>query len=409
MLSDNEKLMALVELGKELNDVQDLDILMERVLTEARRFASADAGSIYILEEDDHLRFAYTQNQTLQGRLRPGQKLIYNSFRLPVNHNSIAGYVASTGELLNIADVYEIGDSYPFSFSRAFDEKAHYRTRSMLTLPLRSSRGDMIGVLQIINKQSPDDGVGHFDATDEQIMQLFASIAVVGLERARMTRAILMRMIRLAEMRDPKETGAHVNRVAAISVELYEAWARRRDLPERQIQRSRDILRMAAMLHDVGKVAIPDAILKKPGKLTDEEFDEIKTHTWRAAVLFGDRQSELDDAAAEVALSHHEKWNGRGYPGWVDYATGMPLPDCDTGNGKARGKCGEEIPVFGRIVALADVYDALTSARAYKEAWDEDKVNSILREEAGEHFDPELIEIFFDNLANMQAIMARYQ
>ena len=125
-----------------------------------------------------------------------------------------------------------------------------------------------------------------------------------------MTRGMILRTIRMAEMRDPKETGAHVNRVGAYAVEVYEAWARRQGAPQSEIDAKRDIFRMAAMLHDVGKVAIADAILKKPGKLDPDEFEIMKGHTVHGGRLFLDRQSEFDDAAQDVALNHHERWDG---------------------------------------------------------------------------------------------------
>ena len=104
MLNEKEKLDALATLGVDLSRVQDLDIMMERILTEARRFVNADAGSVYI-RENDFLRFTYTQNDTLQQRLADGEKLIYSTFQLPINEKSIAGYVAATGQLLNLPDV----------------------------------------------------------------------------------------------------------------------------------------------------------------------------------------------------------------------------------------------------------------------------------------------------------------
>jgi HD-GYP domain-containing protein (c-di-GMP phosphodiesterase class II) len=240
-------------------------------------------------------------------------------------------------------------------------------------------------------------------------MMHFASTAAVALARAQMTRAILLRMMSMAEMRDPKETGAHVNRVGGYAVEIYENWARRHHIPPRQIDQSRDVLRMAAMLHDVGKVAISDLILKKPGRFNDDEFEIMKQHTLFGARLFLSRQSEFDDAAAEVALNHHERWDGQGYPGHIDIATGAPLPEFLQPDGSARGKRGEEIPLFGRIVAVADVYDALSSRRVYKDAWDESRVLKTIREGAGHHLDPELVEIFFACLNVLRSIQDRYR
>ena len=120
MLTETEKLNALTNLGIELSQVHDLDILMERILTEARRFVSADAGSIYI-RENRLLHFSYTQNDTLQKRLDPGEKLIYSTFKIPINKESIAGYVAETGSSLNLSDVYRIDVEQPYKFSSHFN------------------------------------------------------------------------------------------------------------------------------------------------------------------------------------------------------------------------------------------------------------------------------------------------
>ncbi len=408
MLTESEKLNVLTTLGIELNQVNDLDILMERILTEARRFVNADAGSIYI-RHDDSLHFSYTQNDTLQKKLAAGEKLIYSVFTISIDEESIAGYVASTGGPLNIPDVYEIDPVKPYHFSKKFDEVSKYRTHSMLTIPLLNIKGNVLGVLQVINAQDPENRVVPFSETDEKMMAHFASTAALALERAQMTRAIILRMIRMAEMRDPKETGAHVNRVAGYSIEIYEHWARKNGLADIEIDRNRDIFRMAAMLHDVGKVAISDTILKKPARFTDEEFAIMKQHTVLGARLFVDKQSDFDDVAAVVALNHHEKWDGKGYPGYVSVETGNPLPGHTNADGSPVGKKAEEIPLFGRIVALADVFDALSCTRVYKEAWSEDRVLDTLRKDSGTHFDPELVDIFFNKIETIKSIQQRYQ
>ncbi len=367
----------------------------------------ADAGSIYV-REGDQLKFSHSQNDTLSKKLQPGKKLIYTTFSLPINNQSIAGYVANTGEILNLPDVYTISDDVPYKFSKNFDEIAHYRTKSMLTVPLKTSRGDIVGVLQMINAQNKKGEIVPFSHDDEPLIAHFANNAAIALERAQMTRAIILRMIRMAELRDPKETGAHVNRVAGYSVEIYESWAIKKGLSQQSIDKKRDVLRMAAMLHDVGKVAISDLILKKPARLTPEEYEAMKKHTFLGAKLFANPESEFDEIAAEVALNHHERWDGKGYPGYIDPLTEKPLPNYKGADGKPRPKKGEEIPIFGRIVALADVYDALSSRRSYKEAWDEERVLNEIRKEAGKQFDPEVVEAFFSCLDVIHSIKNRY-
>jgi HD-GYP domain-containing protein (c-di-GMP phosphodiesterase class II) len=409
MLSEKEKLESIASLGIELNKINDLDILLERVLFRAREWVNADAGSIYI-RDGDQLNFVYTQNDTLQSQLPEGEKLIYSTFTIPINDKSISGYVASTGETLNLPDVYNLSSGVPYHFSSQFDEAIGYNTTSVLTIPLKRANGEILGILQIINAQDDDGNVISFTKDDEKMMYHFAGLAAIALERAKMTRSIIMRMISMAELHDPKETGAHVNRVGSYAVEIYEKWARRRKIPKEEIDKNRDILRMAAMLHDVGKIGTSDTILKKPGRLNDEEFEIMKQHTIHGARLFLDSQSEFDEAAGLVALNHHERWDGseRGYPGHVVVNTCDPEREKITCEGTLKAKKGEEIPLFGRIVALADVYDALSSARCYKEAWDEEKILSILKEESGKHFDPELVEIFLEIFDTIKSIEKRY-
>ena len=409
MLSEKEKLDKLTYLGIELNQVRDLDILMERVLECARSFVNADAGSIYIRNKDKNtLQFTYTQNDTLQERLPKGEKLIYATFTLPINRESISGYVATTGQLLNIPNVYAIEPTAPYHFGKQFDEESGYQTMSVITVPLETRRGDILGILQIINAQDENKKIIPFTDSDEKCMLHFASTAAVALERAQMTRSILLRMIRMSEMRDPKETGAHVNRVGGYSIEIYEQWAQKHNLSKEEFDRNRDSLRMAAMLHDVGKIAISDVILKKPSRFNEDEFEAMKQHTFLGARLFLNSQSDFDETAFDVALNHHERWDGRGYPGYIDVATGKALAGFISPEGKAMGKKGNEIPIFGRIVALADVYDALSSKRVYKEAWDESDVLKTIEKEAGAQFDPELIEIFFSRLNILRSIQNRY-
>ncbi len=405
MLSEVERLREIIRLDTEISTVQDLDILLERILTEARRITNADAGSIYIRDKD-YLVFSYVQNDTLQRKLPPGEKLIFTTFKVKINKKSISGYVAATGETLNIPDVYEIDEDAPYSFDSSYDKISNYKTTSILTVPLKDTRGEVIGVLQLINKQNYNGKVVPFNDEDEIITLHFASTASMALQRARLTRALILRMIQMAELRDPKETGAHVNRVAAYATEIYERWAKNRGMGQDEINKKRDILRSAAMLHDVGKIAISDVILKKPGRFTEEERKMMKAHTYLGARLFIDRQSEFDEIAMMVALTHHENWDGTGYPGHIDIMTGKPLKT--DSKGRVVPLKGEEIPIFGRIVSIADVYDALSSKRVYKEAWTEKDVLCEIEKLSGKKFDPDVVDVFFDALDVIRSISSRY-
>jgi HD-GYP domain-containing protein (c-di-GMP phosphodiesterase class II) len=410
------KLNDIIHLSTELNTVQDLDILLERILTEARRILNADGGSIQLKVGDELVFGTHVQTDSLQQKLKPGEKLPYINSRTRINKKSISGYAALTGEILNLPDAYNIPADAPYKFDPTNDRKSEYRTKSMITIPLKNNLNEVLGVMQIVNslrpvkdkKRSEEEGMfsGSFDSSDEMIALHFANIASMILQRAQMTRALILRMINMAELRDPKETADHVNRVASFSVELYDAWAEQKKIPKDEINRKRDILRMAAMLHDVGKVAVSDLILKKPSRLSPEEYEIMKTHSFQGARLFKLRQSEFDEMASVVALTHHENWDGTGYPGRIDVETGAPLETDSKGN--AVPLKGEEIPIYGRIVALADVFDALSSKRVYKDAWDQDSVLKEIRSMSGKKFDPELVEIFFDSLDVIGRITARY-
>jgi response regulator RpfG family c-di-GMP phosphodiesterase len=263
---------------------------------------------------------------------------------------------------------------------------------------MTNQKGDVLGVLQVINAMDKKGDIIPFSRSYENVIEHFATNVTLAVERAQVTRDLILRMTSMAEMRDPDETGAHVNRVASYSVVLYEGWALRNAISPAELDRQKDMLRMAAMLHDVGKVAISDNILKKPGRLTEKEYEAIKSHTFLGARLFNDIRSEIDELAAEVALNHHERWDGTGYPGHIDIITGKPIPGLEAPDGKPLPKMGEEIPLFGRIVAIADVYDALSHQRAYKEAWDEGRILEEMHYSSGKQFDPELIKIFFSYL-----------
>ncbi len=400
-------LKRILNLGLEISQIKDIDLLLEKILHEARTITNCDAGSIYV-KEGEKLRFSYAQNDTMQKRLPPGRKLPYSRFSINITNESIAGYVAANGDILNIPDVYSLDRSYPFTFNRTFDEQTNYRTKSMLTIPLKNFRAEIIGVLQLINAMDANGNMIAFDHSSEDIIVYFANTAAIAVEHAKMTREIILRMNRMAELRDPKETGPHVNRVASYAVALYESWAKKHGLPQDEIDKNRDVLRMSAMLHDVGKVAISDLVLKKPGRFTPEEFQIMKLHTLYGANLFSNISSDFDESAAIVTINHHERWDGNGYPGYIDLNTGKPLPGYETESGTARGKKGEEIPFFGRIVALVDVYDALSSNRCYKEAWSEEQVIDTIRDEAGKQFDPELVELFMECLDTFRHIENLY-
>jgi response regulator RpfG family c-di-GMP phosphodiesterase len=397
---------SLTRLGVELSRIHDFHLLMERILSEARGLTGADAGTIYT-REGDALRFAFSQNDTLEA---PGRhsSTRFSSLVVPVSPASIAGYCAMTGASANVPDAYALEPGAPYQFDRSYDAMTGYRTRSVVAVPLRDSSDVVLGVLQLLNARGPEEGVpGAFGPIDERLAEHFASMATVVIERAQVTERVILRMIRMAEVRDPAETGPHIERVAGYSCVLFDEWARRRGFTGPGFERQRDRLRIAAKLHDVGKIGISDAILKKPGRLDPEELRQMQQHTVIGARLFADSPTQFDETAREVVLNHHERWDGNGYPGHVDL-DGRPIVDPATGVVRAGGKRGEEIPLFARIVCIADVFDALTSRRAYKEAWTEEQALEFVRAERGRQFDPGLVDILLSQLDALRAVRAAH-
>lgn len=189
---------------------------------------------------------------------------------------------------------------------------------------------------------------------------------------------VVHRLGRAAEYRD-NETGLHIIRMSEIAVVIGKAAG----MDNRQC----DLLLSAAPMHDIGKIGIPDEILLKVEKLDVKEWAIMQTHAQIGADILSGDESDLMTMAHDIALTHHEKWNGKGYP---------------------NGVAGEAIPLVGRITALADVFDALTSLRPYKKAWTVEQAVNFIKEESGQHFDPGLVDIFLQNLSEIIAIKEKY-
>ncbi len=385
---------------EQFNHLQDIDAILDQILEEARSLSNADAGSIFIVE-DDRLRFGYVHNDTLFKKNEANEE-IYVDFSVPIDDQSIVGYVALTGKTIVIEDAYNLPSGSPFTFNSEYDLKAGYKTRSILAVPLYTFHGRMVGVMQLINAKDEKGQVIQFLKKIQDLIPLLANNAAVAIDRGIMNREMILRMVKMAELRDPTETGAHVQRVGAYSAEIYQQWAIRHGIDTQEKNREKDLIRLAAMLHDVGKVGIPDNILKKPEKLTEREFDTMKMHTVYGCRLFMNQKSSLDKMSMQIALNHHEKWNGEGYPGKIE---DLMRPNVRPGPPKKK----EEIPLIARIVSLADVFDALISMRVYKDPWTDKQAFESIEAGAGSHFDPEIVEIFFQILPVIQAIRLKYR
>lgn len=391
----------ILKVIEELNTLKDVDSILDKVLGEARTMTHADAGSIFLVD-DDSLRFSYVHNDTLFTG-PDASKHLYTDYALPINGQSIVGYTAMTGEILNIPDAYELTGDEPFTFNKSFDNETGYSTRSILTIPLRTFQSRIVGVMQLINAKDGCGVVQPFTNDDIQYAPLFANSASVIIERGMMTREIMLRMMKMAEMRDPMETGAHVQRVGAYSAEIYQQLARKQGVDQLTIKRKKDTLRLAAMLHDVGKVGISDVILKKPGRFEPHEAAIMKWHAVYGGALFANTTSELDQLCKDIALFHHERWDGKGYPGRLPEDLGEVRELC------VEQIAGEDIPLAARITSLADVYDALISHRVYKQAWPEEAVLEEIKRGRGTQFDPEVVDAFLDIQDVIRAIRHKFQ
>jgi putative two-component system response regulator len=244
------------------------------------------------------------------------------------------------------------------------------------------SRGFAVGCVDYITKPVSPPIVRHRIKTHlalyDQNRGLESQVQerTVELEQTRLQ--VIHRLGRASEYRD-NETGLHVIRMSHYAYSIGLAAGLSRD--------EAALLLNAAPMHDVGKIGIPDSILIKPAKLTPEEWTLMRRHCEFGAAIIGDYAHPLFQSSRSIALTHHEKWNGEGYP---------------------NGLKGEQIPLFGRIVALADVFDALTNKRPYKEAWSVEASLAWINAQRGEHFDPELTDIFLSIVPDIMGFMHKY-
>ncbi len=348
----------------EISSLREHDEIMIVLANMGRALSSADRCSVWIVNHD---------KKTIWTKVAHGMDAI----ELPMD-TGIVGNSITTGEKIIIDDVYK--DS---RFNSDVDKKTGYKTKSMMVIPMFDKSNKITGAFQVINNITDKD---RFDENDMQRLMLASTYAAESIITAMLSkeieetqREVVFTMGAIGESRS-KETGNHVKRVAEYSRILAMAYGL--DAKEAEM------LKQASPMHDIGKVAIPDSILNKPGKFTNSEFDIMKTHAELGCSMVSNSDRPLMKAAAIVAYEHHEKWNGKGYP---------------------NGTKGEDIHIYGRITAIADVFDALGSDRCYKKAWDDDKIFNLFKEESGEHFDPKLIDLFFENLDEILEVRDKFQ
>jgi HD-GYP domain-containing protein (c-di-GMP phosphodiesterase class II) len=310
---------------------------------------------------------------------------MYQSFEMPISRESIAGYSALTKKVLNLPDVKKIPPEASYHYNPSWDERAGYETRSMMVVPMLNREEQVVGVLQLINAQS-DGRIVPFRSGQEKLASSLASQAAVAIENAELTEDLkeahldtIFRLGVAAEYRD-KETANHIKRMSHYCALI----AKEMGWPDDRVE----IILWSSLMHDVGKLGIPDSILQKPGRLTPEEWKIMQYHTIIGGKILEGARAPVLKQSRIVALTHHEKFDGTGYP---------------------RGLKGEKIPVEGRITILADVFDALSSKRVYKEAMPEGEVLGILEEGRGSFFDPTILSVFLDHLDEAREIKNRYR
>lgn len=350
-------------IGKIANE-RDIDSLLIYLADLGRDLVAADRCTVWMVDNE---------KQFLWSRVSHGLDRI----KIPIN-TGLCGYVASTGDSLIINDPYN-----DKRFDQNVDKKTGYTTRNILALPIKGGNDEIIGVFQAVNKLSYP---GIFSDQDRKYLLLASVYTGKEIEAALLAeeiditqKEIIFTLAETGELRS-KETGNHVKRVAEYSYLLANGFGL-------SIQEC-ELLRHASPLHDIGKIAIPDAVLLKPGKLTSEEWVIMQNHASLGYEMLKCSERKILKAAAIVANEHHEKWNGKGYP-----------------NKTAK----EDIHIFGRIVSIADVFDALACDRCYKKAWELDRIVNLFKEERGIHFDPKLIDVFFENLEKFKEIKEAYK
>jgi len=343
---------------REANDIIMVLADMGRALT------SSDRCTVWVVSDD---------KQKIWTKVAHGMDAI----ELPID-SGIVGDSITTQKKIIIDDVYQ-----DERFNSNIDKQTGYRTKSMMVIPMFDHDDEIIGAFQVMNNTRDK---GHFDRRDMERLMLASTYAAETLISSQLSmeivdtqREVVFTMGAIGESRS-KETGNHVKRVAEYSELMALLYGL--DIQEAEL------LKQASPMHDIGKIAIPDAILKKPGRFDAEEREIMNTHAELGYQMIKNSERPLLKAAAIVAYQHHEKWDGTGYP---------------------QGLKEKDIHIYGRITAIADVFDALGSDRVYKKAWSNERIFKLLKEERGKHFDPILIDLFFENQDKFLVIRDKFQ
>ena len=317
---DNRLLLEkqkLIDISIALTSETNLNRLLSRIITELRQLTGAQGGSLYLTDKKQ-LKFEVAQNDVL-AQCFGSDYLCFKYHELPINQQSLAGYVALTGEILNIADVYQLPDSLPYHFDPSFDQRNNYRTQSMLVAPLKDHQGEVVGVLQLINAVNESGRVQPFSLEDETLVLALASQAAVAINNVRLLNtiknlfeALMIYSVSAIDARSP-HTAGHSRRVAAYGLALAQAVNDCHQGPLAAISFSDlelEELRFSAWLHDIGKIGVRDALLEKKQKLNDYHLEAIR---WRFCLAKVQAQTDEERAALEEDFDFLKKINCLNY------------------------------------------------------------------------------------------------
>ncbi len=354
----NDPLIALVKIGQAVAAEKNIDVLIRTIAEETKIALNADRCTVFLYDKE---------NNELYSKVATGLD-DFKELRIPAD-KGLAGHVVQTGETINIKDAYK-----DKRFNNAVDKKTGYRTKTILCMPIKNFNQEIIGVFQVLNKFDET-----FTIDDEDLLIAIASSAGISLENAQLfekqnkmieeQKVIFDSFIEtLASSIDARDkiTSGHSTRVKMYATLIAKEFG----MEKNDIY----ILEKAAALHDIGKIGIRDSVLQKEGKLTPEEYKHIQEHVEITHNILAKIHMSKDfEQITDIACSHHEKFDGSGY---------------------YRGLKGEDIPFGGRILAVSDVFDAITSKRHYRDKMPIEKVIDIIMKGSGSHFDPLVVEKF---------------
>lgn len=355
--NQEDPLIALLKVGRTIAVETNIDTLLKIIAQEIKQALNADRCTVFLLDEEKHELWSKVALGLGMQEIRFASNL------------GLAGHVATTGETVNIKDAYT-----DKRFNKEIDMQTGYKTKTILCMPIRNLSHQIVGVFQVLNKKG-----GEFTAKDEDLLIAIGSSAGIALENANLfnKQKILIEeqkqlfssfidtLSASIDARD-KITSGHSKRVTMYASLICDEL--------NMNEKEKEVIKHASLLHDIGKIGIKDSILQKEGKLTPEEYDHIKQHANITHDILGKIYvSKEFENVAQIASSHHERYDGTGY---------------------FQGLKGDNIPLGGRILAVSDVFDAITSKRHYRSKMQIQDAIKILMDGSGSHFDKKIVDVF---------------